>query len=109
MCEEHQIKYKRYAIEDMNNQDFVYRADGAVRMMSELLKDGGKVYVHCSAGIYRSPQIIALYLSIFHSYPIEDAVNMIKAKHPYAKPNPQVISDALGVMRMRQVNRRLGY
>lgn len=59
--------------------------------MKELLKDGGKVYVHCSAGIYRSPQIIALYLSMFQNYSVEEAVNMIKLKHPFAKPNINII------------------
>jgi protein-tyrosine phosphatase len=54
----------------MNNQDFVNKAEGAVKMMTDLLKDGGKVYVYCSAGIYRSPQIIALYLSMFQNYSV---------------------------------------
>jgi protein-tyrosine phosphatase len=49
----------------MNNEDFVSRAAGGLNMMRELLKNGEKVYVHCSAGIYRSPQMIALYLTIF--------------------------------------------
>lgn len=49
----------------MNNDDFVSKAEGGVRLMRELLRDGERVYVHCSAGIYRSPQMIALYLTLF--------------------------------------------
>jgi len=77
--------------------------------MNELLRDDGKVYVHCSAGIYRSPQIIALYLSVFQSYSIEEAVCMIKSKHPFAKPNCKVIHDALGMIQMREAKRRVYY
>jgi len=76
-------------------------------MMNELLKDGGKVYVHCSAGIYRSPQIIALYLSMFQNYSIEEAVSMIKLKHPFAKPNIKIIRETMGIMSIRQFKRRV--
>jgi protein-tyrosine phosphatase len=38
--------------------------------MEKLMKKQGKVYVHCSAGMYRSPQIIALYLILVEKYSI---------------------------------------
>lgn len=91
----------------MNNEDFIDRAEGAVKIMNDLMKEGGSIYVHCSAGIYRSPQIIALYLTIFQSYSIEEAVEVIKDNHPYAKPNSKVINDAIGLMRLRQRQRRV--
>jgi protein-tyrosine phosphatase len=59
------MQYRRYAIEDMNNEDFVEKGEGGVRILRELLQNNQRVYVHCSAGIYRSPQMIALYLSVF--------------------------------------------
>jgi len=74
----------------MNNEDFVSKAEGGVRMMKELMRDE-KVYVHCSAGIYRSPQMIALYLTLCEQFPVEKAIQMVKENHPYAKPNAKVI------------------
>ena len=55
----------------MNNKDFVSKAEGGVRILADLLHSGETVYVHCSAGIYRSPQMIALYLAAFQHYKVE--------------------------------------
>ena len=71
LCEEHSIRFRRHAIEDMDSADFINKAEGGATLLSDLLKEGGKVYVHCSAGIYRSPQMIALYLTLFEHYPLE--------------------------------------
>jgi protein-tyrosine phosphatase len=46
--------------------------------MENVLKNDGKIYVHCSAGMYRSPQIIALYLILVEQYTIESAIEIIK-------------------------------
>jgi len=46
--------------------------------MDNILKSDGKIYVHCSAGMYRSPQIIALYLILVEQYTIESAIETIK-------------------------------
>ena len=58
----------------MNNNDFIQKAEGGVKLLNELLKRDNKVYIHCSAGKYRSPQMIALYLNIVDNYPIEKAI-----------------------------------
>lgn len=105
LCQEHGVKYKRYSILDMNNDDFVSKAEGGVRMMRELIREGEKVYVHCSAGIYRSPQMIALYLTLFERYSLEQAVSTVKASHPYAKPNAKVVRDAAGLIQLHRSNR----
>lgn len=55
----------------MNNSDFINKAEGGLKIMRDLIKSGERVYVHCSAGIYRSPQMIALYLSLFEKYTID--------------------------------------
>lgn len=86
----------------MNNDDFVSKAEGGVRVMRELLREGERVYVHCSAGIYRSPQMIALYLTLFERYSLEQAVAAVKDNHPYAKPNSKVVRDAVGLIQFRR-------
>ena len=67
----------------MSSEDFINKAEGGVKLMKELIKEE-KVYVHCSAGIYRSPQMIALYLILYEQFSAEKAVQTIKEKHPYA-------------------------
>ena len=67
----------------MSSEDFINKEEGGVKLMKELIKEE-KVYVHCSAGIYRSPQMIALYLILYEQFSAEKAVQTIKEKHPYA-------------------------
>jgi protein-tyrosine phosphatase len=54
----------------MNKKDFITHAEEGVRIMDQALAKGGKIYVHCTAGIYRSPQMIALYLVAIKKYNI---------------------------------------
>jgi protein-tyrosine phosphatase len=68
-CQELSKVYEKYDIQaynleilDMKLKDFVNRSQRAVRLLRELIEDHGTVYVHCTAGIYRSPQLVALYL-----------------------------------------------
>ncbi len=55
----------------MNNYDFVCKAENGLCLLRDLIKQGEIVYVHCSVGIYRSPQMIALYLTLCEKYPID--------------------------------------
>ena len=62
----------------MNNEDFVSKAGSGVSMLNKLIMEKRKVYIHCSAGIYRSPQMIVLYLALFEYYPVDKALNVVK-------------------------------
>ena len=84
----------------MSSEDFINKAEGGVKLMKELIKEE-KVYVHCSAGIYRSPQMIALYLILYEQFSAEKAVQTIKEKHPYAQPNIKIIKQALGLIHIK--------
>jgi protein-tyrosine phosphatase len=51
--------------------------------------------VHCTAGKYRSPQIIALYLILKNGLQPTEAIKMIKERHPFANPNEHIIETAV--------------
>ena len=102
LCQEAGIKYRRYAIEDMNSQDFIKKALPGVKAMREWMMNGDKLYVHCSAGIYRSPQMIALYLTLFEDYSVEKAVKTLCLQHPHAQPSCKVIEDTVKQLNMRK-------
>lgn len=57
-----------YAIHDMDKKDFISKCRGAIEHLKRLIEVGKKVYVHCSAGVYRSPQIVALFLILTKNY-----------------------------------------
>lgn len=44
------------------------------------------VYVHCTAGIFRSPQLVILYFIKFMNYNLQDAIKLIKSKRPFIHP-----------------------
>lgn len=50
--------------------------------------------MHCSAGIYRSPQIVIMHLVMDRNYNIEEAIKLVKKKHAYANPNAELILTA---------------
>lgn len=78
----------------MNNKDFLTKSGKAVRLLESLIRQGHKVYVHCSAGVYRSPQIVVLYLMLIKKITSEEAVEFVKQKHPFARPNQRLINSA---------------
>lgn len=46
----------------MKARDFLVKSPLALCVLERLVKNYGKTYVHCTAGIYRSPQLITLFL-----------------------------------------------
>ena len=80
----------------MHAGEFIKKSLGAFLILRDLLKDeNNKVYVHCSAGMYRSPQIIVVYLVLVNGYGLDEAIDMVTEKHPFARPNYNLLSEAL--------------
>jgi predicted protein tyrosine phosphatase len=59
---------------------------GAVRALFRLLDDGHQVYVHCTAGINRSPLTVLAYLSFVETMEPEEAMALIRDGRPEAEP-----------------------
>jgi predicted protein tyrosine phosphatase len=58
----------------------------AVAALTRLLADGHRVYVHCTAGINRSPLTVLAYLSFVESHPVDQALALIRRGRPQAEP-----------------------
>ena len=52
----------------------------------KVLSEGGKVFIHCAAGVHRSVAQTAAIL-IAQGYSAEDAMELIKEKRPVADPD----------------------
>lgn len=48
---------------------------------------GGKIFVHCIAGISRSVTLILAYLMRYEKMNLKDAYNLVKGKRVFVKPN----------------------
>lgn len=49
------------------------------------------MYVHCTAGIYRSPQVVVLYLCLYKGFGLKEGIKYIKEKHGFGKPSERLL------------------
>ena len=58
-----------------------------IAFIESAIDGGGKVYIHCSAGVGRAPTMAAAYL-IRHGYSIDDALDLIRSARPFITITP---------------------
>lgn len=63
----------------------------ALQVLSRWHQKSHVVYVHCLAGVGRSPAVSAAYLVHSQGISVEKALMLVKAQHPYAAPDPNQI------------------
>ena len=68
-----------------------------------MIQNNEKVYVHCSAGIHRSPQIVAIFLAMSSKFSAEQAIEYVRERHPFARPNSEVVSSALNILQHQKI------
>ncbi|HEV8338998.1 MAG TPA: dual specificity protein phosphatase family protein [bacterium] len=85
------IEAHRLPIEDWSAQDVIAHLDEGVEALRRLLEDGQVVYLHCTAGVNRSPSIALGYLVRVGGQPIEDALVQLQQARPGARPYPDVL------------------
>ena len=61
-----------------------------IAFIDNAIKDGGRVYIHCSAGVGRAPSLAAAYL-ISRGYNTLDALALIAKARPFIRPTPRQI------------------
>ena len=62
-----------------------------IQFIDSAIRVGGRVYIHCSAGVGRAPSMAAAYL-ISCGYSAEDALDQIRRVRPFIKPTPMQIA-----------------
>ena len=56
-----------------------------IAFIDSAIEGGGKVYIHCSAGVGRAPSMAAAFL-ISRGYSTEEALGLIRQARPFIKP-----------------------
>lgn len=87
------IEVRRVPIRDFDDDDLRAKLPEAVRVLKELLDDGNTVYVHCSAGVNRSPSVVIAYLHWEKDWTLEEAERHVR-KHRSCSPAMNVIQSA---------------
>ena len=73
-------------IRDFDPEDQRRRLPRAVAALTELLADGHRTYVHCTAGINRAPLVVLAYLTFVEGMAVAEATALLERGRPEACP-----------------------
>ena len=76
------LAFESVPIKDFSNADLQLGLPQSVTSLGRLLDQGQVVYVHCHAGITRSPTVIAAYLHWSSGWTLERALAHVKQCRP---------------------------
>ena len=85
-----EFKYLKIALNDYIEDSLITHIDKCIEFINE--NKDKKIFVHCNAGISRSPAIIIAYLIKALNYSFKDAYNLVKSKRNI-KPNEKFIQE----------------
>lgn len=80
------LEMKRCPIRDFDVADIRRRLPAAVSMLADMISNGHRVYVHCTAGMGRAPVVVLGYLTLVGAYSSDDAIRLILKGRPGAVP-----------------------
>ncbi|KAL4498501.1 hypothetical protein ABPG72_019619 [Tetrahymena utriculariae] len=81
------IKAIHYPVTDMDVHDMAYKLHDAVDRFAKAIEKWNHVYIHCTSGIYRSPQVIVAYLNLYQQIDVNKAISQVESKRPITKKN----------------------
>jgi protein-tyrosine phosphatase len=70
--------FRNVPVTDFDALDLKRQLPACVMALDELVAAGYRVYVHCTAGVTRSPTVIAAYLQWKLNWPLEKALNHLE-------------------------------
>ncbi len=88
-----QLVFRNVPVKDFDSADLQRKLPDCVSALDGMLKAGHSVYVHCTAGVSRSPTVVAAYLHWRMAWPLEKALDQLK-KTRNCSPNGEVIRRA---------------
>lgn len=94
------IEVRRVPITDFDDDDLRDELPEAVRVLTELLKTGHTVFMHCNAGVNRSPSVAICFLHWIEGWGLDEAVQHVTKRHP--------CSPVMDVIRMATWDRKRG-
>jgi protein-tyrosine phosphatase len=76
------LVFENVAVKDFNNAQLEQRLPECVKALERLLYEGHTVYVHCHAGITRSPTVVVAYLHWYCGWELDEALIHVKHCRP---------------------------
>lgn len=86
---QHNFVWERVAIPDgyTGGIPSVEQFESALRIVNRWAKKRHAIYIHCLAGVGRSPSVCCLYLVANKSMSLDEAIAHVKEQHSYASPD----------------------
>ncbi|CAI2366802.1 unnamed protein product [Moneuplotes crassus] len=82
-----EFKYKVVNIMDLPTQNILMYFDKAIEFINKAVAGGGRVLVHCFAGVSRSASTVIAYFMATRKMGFTEAFNYVKKKRPVIFPN----------------------
>ena len=79
MASERALILHNFPVVDFDRADLRRKLPDCVRVLDDLLKSREIVYLHCTAGVSRSPTVAAAFLHWKLGWPIDDALSHVRA------------------------------
>jgi protein-tyrosine phosphatase len=76
------VELRRVPVQDFNPEELRRKLPACVEALDELLRAGHTTYVHCSAGMNRSPSTVVAYLHWIRGMGLDEAMAFVLEKHP---------------------------
>lgn len=102
----HGLREHRIGIEDFSPRDLAARTPDAAAVIAGLRARGRSVFVHCAAGLNRSPTVVAAVLAWTRGLDAREACARVVEAHP-SHPDPEVVARALRVLKGRDTPPRI--
>jgi protein-tyrosine phosphatase len=83
----HGVSAARVPIDDLVDDALVHGLDEAVRTLQTLRRAELTTYVHCTAGMNRSPTVVIAWLHACGGMALTDAWDQVVARRPIVVPN----------------------
>lgn len=90
-----QYHYKWIPVEDSHRADISSHFQEAIDFIECVKEEGGKVLVHCEAGISRSPTICMAYIMKSQRLRLEQAFDIIRQQRAIVSPNVSFMGQLL--------------
>ena len=84
LSDNNKIAHKLLKLDDEENANLIKYFKECI----EFIENSGKIFVHCLAGISRSPTIVISYLMWKAKVSFYDAYFFVKSRRPFISPNP---------------------
>ena len=84
----------RYVLPDSHSSQKLTQADvlAVLKIIHDNIMRHQSIYVHCLAGMERSPTICLAYLCLYQGYNLEESLTWLKTVNPRTMPNEQQLN-----------------